>query len=63
MEKAGVAHICVLGDPAYYGRFGYDVELAQGFDTPYPPEFTAARVFHEAAFRSLARELVYPPAF
>jgi putative acetyltransferase len=53
----------VLGNPSYYSRFGYDVELAQGFDTPYPPEFTAARVFDEATYRSLPRELVYPPAF
>jgi putative acetyltransferase len=53
----------VLGNPAYYSRFGFDVELAQGFDTPYPPEFTAACVFDEASFRSLPRELVYPPAF
>ena len=53
----------VLGNPAYYGRFGYDVELAQGFETPYPLEFTGVCVFDEASFRSLAREIIYPPAF
>ncbi len=26
---------CVLGDPAYYGRFGFDVARADGFDCPY----------------------------
>lgn len=23
LEKTGVRHVCVLGDPAYYGRFGF----------------------------------------
>lgn len=27
--------IFVLGDPAYYGRFGFDVDRADGFETPY----------------------------
>lgn len=27
--------IFVLGDPAYYQRFGYDLALAAGFDSPY----------------------------
>ncbi len=63
VEEAGWAAAFVLGNPAYYGRFGYDVEMAEGFDTPYPAEFTAAKVFDETAFRSLPRELVYPAAF
>ena len=25
----------VLGDPAYYGRFGFSVETARGFGSPY----------------------------
>jgi putative acetyltransferase len=31
--------IFVLGDPAYYGRFGYDAELAAGFTSPYAGEY------------------------
>lgn len=27
--------VFVLGDPAYYGRFGFDAALAAGFDSPY----------------------------
>lgn len=63
VDAAGWIAAFVLGNPAYYGRFGYDVEQAQGFDTPYPAEFTAACVCDEAAFRTLPRELVYPAAF
>jgi putative acetyltransferase len=63
VEEAEWAAAFVLGNPAYYGRFGYDVDMAEGFNTPYPSEFTAARVFDETAFRSLPRELIYPEAF
>lgn len=27
--------VFVLGDPAYYGRFGFDAARASGFDSPY----------------------------
>ncbi len=62
-EEEGWTAAFVLGNPHYYGRFGYEVEQASGFDTPYPPEFTAACVFDTADFSSLPRELIYPKAF
>lgn len=34
LERAGVAHVCVLGDPAYYGRHGFKPEPA--IAPPYP---------------------------
>ncbi len=34
-REAGYAAIFVLGDQAYYGRFGFDVEAAAGFASPY----------------------------
>jgi putative acetyltransferase len=34
LKKAGIAHIFVLGDPAYYGRFGFRTE--DRIATPYP---------------------------
>ncbi|MCP5087808.1 MAG: N-acetyltransferase [Rhodobacteraceae bacterium] len=55
--------VFVLGDPKYYGKFGFDVSQAGGFDSPYPHEFTAAAVLDAGAFASLKRELVYPAAF
>ena len=29
----------VLGDPAYYGRFGFEAATARGFDSPYAGEY------------------------
>jgi putative acetyltransferase len=34
-EVAGWAAIFVLGDPAFYRRFGFDVRKARGFTSPY----------------------------
>ena len=34
-EAAGWAAIFVLGDPAFYRRFGFDVRQARGFTSPY----------------------------
>jgi len=34
-KQDGCDAIFVLGDPAYYGRFGFDVARADGFDSPY----------------------------
>lgn len=34
-EAAGWAAIIVLGDPAFYRRFGFDVGKARGFSSPY----------------------------
>ena len=31
----GTEAVFVLGDPAYYGRFGFEVESACGFTSPY----------------------------
>lgn len=34
LEDAGISHVYVLGDPAYYGRFGFTPEY--GVSPPYP---------------------------
>lgn len=34
LEDAGTKHVYVLGDPAYYGRFGFEPE--DGVAPPYP---------------------------
>lgn len=43
LAKASWVLSFVLGDPAYYGRFGYAADLAQGFDSPYAGEHLMAR--------------------
>ncbi len=62
-EEEGWTAVFVLGNPHYYGRFGYEVERALDFDTVYPSEFMGACVFDDAEFRSLSRKLVYPKSF
>lgn len=42
----GYDALFVLGDPAYYGRFGYDVALAQGYDCPYAGEYFMIKPLH-----------------
>jgi putative acetyltransferase len=34
-KASGWAAIFVLGSPRYYQRFGFDVEAAKGFSSPY----------------------------
>jgi putative acetyltransferase len=39
---AGWEGVFVVGDPAFYGRFGFEVALASGFRSPYAgPHFMA----------------------
>jgi len=55
--------VFVYGNPRYYGRFGFDVQEANDFETVYPSEFIAARVFDESAFGSLPRDLTFSTVF
>lgn len=38
-RERGIKAIFVLGDPAYYARFGFSVEAARGFASPYAGAF------------------------
>lgn len=38
----GCEAIFVLGDPGFYGRFGFSAEAAAGFDSPYAGPFLMA---------------------
>lgn len=42
LEAAGVVLSFVLGDPDFYGRFGYDPAVARNFDSPYAGEYFMA---------------------
>ncbi|HET7410201.1 MAG TPA: GNAT family N-acetyltransferase [Paracoccaceae bacterium] len=54
--------IFVLGQPAYYTRFGFSVEAARPFTSPYPAEFLMALELEEGALEG-GGELRYPPAY
>ncbi|MFD2175503.1 GNAT family N-acetyltransferase [Rhodobacter lacus] len=34
-QKCGIQAVFVLGDPAYFSRFGFSAEAAQGYQSPY----------------------------
>lgn len=61
LRAAGEGLSIVLGDPAYYGRFGYSHERAAGFDSEYQCEALQALAWNAQA-PSTGR-LVYAPAF
>lgn len=42
LRAAGVAEVLVLGDPAYYGRFGFEAATEIGAPYPIPPEWSDA---------------------
>jgi putative acetyltransferase len=65
-ELGGWRGVFVLGEPAYYRRFGFDPALASGFASPYAGPYlmalalggslpaTAGRLDHAPAFRTPA---------
>ena len=53
--------VFVLGDPAYYRRFGFDARLAEGFATPYAGVHFMARALATTMPRDGKAE--YAPAF
>lgn len=42
LEAEGVVLSFVLGEPDYYGRFGYDAVVARNFSSPYAGEYFMA---------------------
>jgi putative acetyltransferase len=60
LQEAGERLSVVLGEPAYYGRFGYRHERAAGFDCQWQCDALQALVWGNAP---TAGRLVYPRAF
>ena len=54
--------VFVLGDPAYYGRFGFEAALAAGFQSPYAGPHLMARAL-TAHLPVRVGPIAYPPAF
>lgn len=42
LEDAGVLLCFVLGEPAYYNRFGFHADYARDFDSPYAGDYLMA---------------------
>ncbi|KQZ15439.1 GCN5 family acetyltransferase [Mesorhizobium sp. Root554] len=60
LKQAGETLSVVLGDPAYYGRFGYTHYRAARFESVYQGEALQALAWGDAPEAGL---LVYPSAF
>ncbi len=43
LAKKGEALVFVLGEPDYYGRFGFSAKLASGFTSPFPGRYFQLR--------------------
>lgn len=57
LGEAGEHLVLVLGDPAYYGRFGFAADAARGLATPYDGPYLQALSFGDrgAAAHGLVR--------
>lgn len=60
LKEAGETLSVVLGDPEYYGRFGYDHRRAAGFESDYQGDALQALAWGDAPANG---RLVYAPAF
>ena len=61
--RDGWQAVFVLGSPAYYGRFGFRVEAAAKFATPYPKEHFMALDLHPGALASRDGAVIYAKPF
>ena len=55
--------VFVLGEPAYYTRFGFDAALARGFGSPYAGPNLMALSLREDALPAREGPVSYAPAF
>jgi putative acetyltransferase len=55
--------VFVLGDPAYYTRFGFSLQAAAGFETPYAGPHFMALALDGRDMAALGGHLDYAPAF
>jgi len=63
-QRLGFESILVLGDPKYYGRFGFERRLASKISSPYSGEHYAGLELVSGALQNFEDATVeYPPAF
>ena len=62
-EAAGWMAIFVLGDPAFYRHFGFDVGKARGFTSPYAGPHLMVLPIGDSELPITAGPIEYAPAF
>ena len=63
LREAGVAMVFVLGEPDFYGRFGFEAALADGFASPYAGPYFMATVLAGGCLEGVPGEASHAPAF
>lgn len=63
LRDQGIALCVVLGDPAYYTRFGFSADLAARFASPFAGEHLMAVMLDSAVAWPVAGRADYAPAF
>jgi putative acetyltransferase len=62
-SDAGWQGVFLLGNPAFYERFGFSVTMAAGFTTPYAGPHWMVRPLGSDALPALTGRVEYAPAF
>ncbi len=62
-KEASWAAVFLLGDPAYYSRFGFAVEAAAKFESDYPKAYVMALALQPGALEARDGPLTYAPPF
>lgn len=63
LRAIGVEAAFVLGEPAYYTRFGFDAAAAAGFETPYAGPFFMVASLAASKLPASTGAVAYPAAF
>ncbi|MEL7490414.1 MAG: N-acetyltransferase [Pseudomonadota bacterium] len=62
-RAAGWRALFLLGDPAYYGRFGFSADAAARFDHAYPRKYMQALELTPGALASMTPQMRYAAPF
>lgn len=62
-QKDGWSGIFVLGDPAFYGRFGFRIDVAASFETHYPKDHFMALELKPDALQNRKGAALYAAPF
>jgi len=62
-KRDGWRAVFLLGEPAYYERFGFRAAKADTFETMYPKSYVMALELTPHALRARAGELIYASPF
>ena len=62
-KSAGWEAIFVLGDPAYYQRFGFSAKEAELFNSPYAGPYLMVLALNEGGLPASSGRVEYAPAF